>query len=127
MNTPPRILITEDDPLLSVALQDKLAGAGYEVVSAEDGLAALELLKSSTFDLMILDIMMPHLDGFGLLRTLSQQGIPQPIVVAITNLPEEVLTVRLAELHVDRHFIKSETPLEDIVAYVKGKFGGIPA
>lgn len=59
-----RILIVDDNPEIREIIQILLSGEGYETEEAKDGLTALEQLKEKSFDLIILDIMMPHLNGY---------------------------------------------------------------
>jgi len=68
MSSPYRILIAEDDPALGPLLVELLQAEGYEIQWAKDGLEALHCLERSSFDLLISDIQMPLLDGFGLLE-----------------------------------------------------------
>ena len=66
-----KILVADDDRLLRGLLEHKLAVAGFEVDIAEDGGAALELARTMKYDLMVLDAMMPVMDGFEVLRRLK--------------------------------------------------------
>ncbi|CAN5760178.1 response regulator [soil metagenome] len=77
---PPRILIVDDDPNLLVLLADQLRNDGYEVVTARDGREALRLLKSGWPDLLIVDMMMPRMDGLSLAREIKAQA-DLPIIV----------------------------------------------
>lgn len=72
------ILVVEDNPALRETLADILIGNGYRVDTAEDGLAALDHLARSSFDVVILDLAMPRLDGIGMLERLEP---PHPAVV----------------------------------------------
>ncbi len=67
-----KIMIVDDAAELRDVLRLYLENAGYEVLEAEDGLKALECLKSQDIDMMILDIMMPNMDGFELLKYLDR-------------------------------------------------------
>ena len=62
-------------------MQDTLADAGYEPMLAADGQEALDLLMQKHVDLMILDVMMPKLDGFSLLSTIRHSGSQLPVLV----------------------------------------------
>ncbi|HUG48283.1 MAG TPA: response regulator transcription factor [Candidatus Limnocylindria bacterium] len=76
----PRILIVDDDPNLLVLLADQLSDDGYEVVTARDGREALRLLKAGWPDLLIIDMMMPRMDGLSLAREIKAQA-DLPIIV----------------------------------------------
>lgn len=65
---PKRVLIAEDEPSIALSLEFLLQGAGYEVTTARDGNAALRLAESIRPDLIVLDIMLPLLDGFEVCR-----------------------------------------------------------
>lgn len=70
MTNKQRILIADDDPALISILTHLLESENYEVISASDGVAALEAARRTMPDLVILDLMMPRLDGFGVLMKL---------------------------------------------------------
>ncbi len=77
------VLIVDDDTGVQETLEAILEFEGYEVAIAHDGLEALEWLTQATPDLVLLDLMMPRLDGFGVVRELEQRGrrSAMPIVV----------------------------------------------
>lgn len=76
-----RILLAEDHEEAAEALVRELGGLGHEVVIAGDGTFALELAKTGSFDLFILDRMMPRIDGLEVLRQLRALGMEQPAIM----------------------------------------------
>lgn len=80
----PRILIVEDDPQVRglVSLLSQRAGIGYAV--AADGRAAIAIMESAEFDLVLLDLMMPHVDGYCVVDWLAQRPRPRPPVIVMT-------------------------------------------
>ncbi|MGD8626499.1 MAG: response regulator transcription factor [Anaerolineae bacterium] len=83
-----RILVVEDDLTLLDTLEYNLAGEGYEVITAADGLTALEVAREEQPDLIVLDLMLPRLDGFEVCRVLRRE----------TNVPILMLTARTDEV-----------------------------
>ena len=77
----PAILVVDDEPTLRDLMTDILIDEGYLVRSAPDGVAALELHASAPADVIVSDIMMPRLDGFGLVRVLRDRGDLTPMVL----------------------------------------------
>ena len=71
-----RILIVEDDKSISDLLCMNLSVAGYHCDAAEDGKQAVQMIHGSSYDLAILDIMLPEIDGFALYEHMSTKGIP---------------------------------------------------
>ena len=78
--TAPRILIVDDDPNLLVLLADQLRADGYEITTARDGDEALRRLRTAWPDLLIIDMMMPRMDGLTLAREIKAQA-DLPIIV----------------------------------------------
>jgi DNA-binding response OmpR family regulator len=78
--TAPRILIVDDDPNLLVLLADQLRADGYEIATARDGDEALRRLQGSWPDLLIIDMMMPRMDGLSLAREIKSKA-DLPIIV----------------------------------------------
>lgn len=77
----PRILVVEDDPSIQLGLKMALGNEGYEVTLADDGVTGLEQIKSTAWDLVVLDVMLPRLNGYELLRELRALGLDVPVLV----------------------------------------------
>ena len=80
-NSLARILVAEDETSLNDLLQDALRMNGYETISAKHGLEALRLIREQKPDLVILDINMPQLDGFGVIEKLRNENNSVPVIV----------------------------------------------
>ena len=84
------VLIVEDDDRVREVLEEVLGGAGYRPIATQDGLEALDWLSSMPVDLIIVDILMPHLDGPGLIKQVRQTSqwaaIPILVLSAFANL-----------------------------------------
>src|SRR5215471_11135063 len=76
-----RVLIIEDEPGLVMALTQRLSSEGYAVEMAADGNEGLARGTDEAFDLIILDLMLPHKSGFDVCRDLRQRGINTPIIM----------------------------------------------
>lgn len=111
---PPKILIIEDEVPMAKALELKLNRAGYQATVAENGQKGLELLKKETFDLIVLDLIMPEMDGFTVLAELKEKHNTLPIIVhSSLSQPEDIRRVK--ELGATEYFTKYTTPLSKIV------------
>ena len=76
-----KILIIEDDKATADFVAKGLQDAGYQTGHAEDGVRGLEMAKSGTFDLAVVDIMLPGLDGFAVIRGIREAGVEMPLLV----------------------------------------------
>jgi len=76
-----RVLVVDDDRRLRDMLRRALSSAGYDVDTAEDGGHALAAISGRAFDLVVLDVLMPGVDGFGVARRLRQRGDPTPVLM----------------------------------------------
>ena len=86
-----RILIVEDDFDISELLQSWLTEAGYQTAEAEDGLKALEVFESGQFDLVLLDLMLPRLDGFGICEWIRKRSdVPIVMLTALDGEDEQL-------------------------------------
>ncbi|HLL04277.1 MAG TPA: response regulator transcription factor [Myxococcaceae bacterium] len=85
----PSILIVEDDPNLRLGLQDNLQDEGYEVATAASAPEADALLRSRTFDLLILDVMLPGEDGYSLCRRLRAAGLRSMVMMLTARTLED--------------------------------------
>lgn len=86
-----RLLYVEDDDYLSFVTKDNLEVNGYNVVHARDGLQAKELFKNHSFDLCILDVMLPHVDGFSLAEHIRETNQHIPIIFLTARSMKEDL------------------------------------
>lgn len=103
------ILVVDDDPAIRQLLTDVLELDGYEVSVAVDGLAAAEAVRQSSPDFVILDLMMPGLDGFGVLEAIrAQPGEPVPVLM-LTAAAESEANARAWASGVDYYLSKPFT------------------
>jgi len=112
-----KILVIEDEESILMALEDNLRLEGYEVSSAKDGLQGLAAAKERGYDLIILDIMLPKMDGFEVCKQLRQAGITTPILI-LTAKSQEIDKVLGLELGADDYVTKPFSPRE-VLARVK--------
>lgn len=82
-----RVLYVDDEDTLRFLVKEQLSAEGFDVVVAEDGLAAMECMREQTFDVVLLDILMPGLDGFAVLREMRNRP-KQPRVIMLTGVSE---------------------------------------
>lgn len=113
-----KILIVEDERLIAKPLAMKLQFSGFEVKNAYDGAEALSAMANEKFDLVLLDLMMPKVDGFDVLSELKKRGDMTPVIVA-SNLSQEKDISRVLELGVTSYYVKTNTTLEEIVTNIK--------
>ena len=121
MNKKLRILIAEDERAIASALDLKLKHEGFETKVVFNGIDAVELIKEEKFDLLILDLIMPQLDGFGVLESLKEKGVKMPIIVA-SNLSQAEDINKAKDLGASDFFVKSDTPVAEIVEKIKKYF-----
>lgn len=113
-----RVLIVEDEKPLSHALDLKLQHEGFITSVATNGEDCLKLIEEGEFDVVLLDLMMPVLDGFQVLERLQQKE-KRPAVFVLSNLSQAEDEQRVLALGARKYFIKSDTPLGVIVEEVK--------
>jgi two-component system response regulator MprA len=101
------VLVVDDDPLIAGMLRLVLEGEGYEVREASDGRAALESVQADAPDVMVLDMMMPHVDGYGVLTALrdgSFGGGTRVVMLTCCSAEEDVR--RCLEMGADDYLTK---------------------
>lgn len=125
MNGKPRILVVDDEKLITTMLTDILEAHGYEVLQAFDGQEGLKLARAEQPDLIILDVMMPKLDGFKMARLLKFDRNFQhiPIIILTAKAGEQDLhTSKLSGA--DLYLVKPVDPkllLEKIGSLLKDR------
>jgi DNA-binding response OmpR family regulator len=119
----PTILVADDEEDLRELVTYRLTRSGYQVIGAGDGLQALELAAERTPDLMVLDVMMPKLDGYELTRRVRAEA-------ALRSIPVILLTARSQESDIDRGFevgaddyLKKPFNPDELVARVRAVLG----
>jgi len=100
-----RILLVEDEQGLIITLTDRLQSEGFQVVSAADGKLGFDLASSETFDLIVLDVMLPKKNGYDVARDLRQRGITTPILM-LTAKGETIDKVLGLKLGADDYLTK---------------------
>jgi len=113
-----KVLIVEDEKPLAQALHLKLKKNNIESEIAYNGVEALKFLEDQNFDLILMDLIMPQMDGFVLLEELKKKGVKTPVVIT-SNLGQEEDIKRSIELGAKDYIIKSDTPIVEIVNRIK--------
>lgn len=116
------ILIVEDEHPIARTLQLKLEHNGFAAVCAANGEEALTILSSTAIDLILLDLVMPIMDGFVVLEELKKKKNTPPIIV-LTNLGQDDDAKRCLALGAQEYIIKAETPLADIIGKISHTLG----
>lgn len=120
-NDKKKVLVVEDEKVVSDALRQKFDLEGFETTVAPNGTYALEYLKNEKFDLILLDLVMPVMDGFKFLAELeiNQQLNDAPIVI-LSNLQRESNEVKaLPDEYRAHYMVKTDTKLTEIIENVK--------
>lgn len=113
-----RILIIEDEKPLAHALDLKMTHEGYETVVATTGEAGLAEASTGKFDLILLDLILPGIDGFTILKELKEKKA-KTVVIILSNLGQDEDRKKAEEFGVKQYLVKSNVPLADIVKVVK--------
>ncbi len=117
------LLIVEDDALLNRALFDVFSNEKFNVQSVGNGLDVLESVKNQLPDVILLDLILPGLDGFAVLKQLKSETKTASIpVVVISNLGSAADVKSAKSLGADEYFIKANSEIKQIVDYVKKLF-----
>ncbi|MCR5872901.1 response regulator transcription factor [Phenylobacterium sp. J426] len=121
----PYILIADDDPLLRAILEHKLEAAGYAVKSVEDGRAALEAAAEDIPGVVVLDAMMPVMDGFEALRRFKQDPrLADVAIIMLTALKREADIVSALKLGAADYVPKPFNP-DELVARLDRLMSGL--
>lgn len=115
-----KILVAEDDKLISNSLCDALKAAGFEPTAAYDGEEAVAKAKELIPDLVLLDIMMPKLDGISVLWELKADPATAHVpVVVSTNIGDVETISKIIEAGAVDYLLKSDQSVDDIIQKVK--------
>ncbi len=115
-----KILLVEDDAFVSDIYQTKLGQVGFDVTSAENGVEAVKRLEENLPDLILLDIVMPYMDGMEVLKKLKENEKWKDIpVVLLTNLSEKEKVEEGVRMGANDYLIKSHFTPSEVVTKVK--------
>lgn len=115
-----RIMVVEDEKLLQDAYQFMLKYAGYDVKVASNGLEALHLVKSFKPEIILLDVLMPKLDGIGFLQQARvKDSLPDTLVIACTNLTDQPTADKMMAYGADHQILKSNISPRQLVDLIQ--------
>lgn len=115
-----KVLIIEDEEILLTALKEELSGGGYETEGAVDGIEGLDKVKTFKPDLILLDLLMPKMDGMEVLQKLKAGAETRNIpVVILTNLSDYEKISEALSLGAMDYLVKANYKLEDLLDKVK--------
>lgn len=120
-----KILVVEDEKFLMRVLKDNLEAEGCAVDTAMNGDEAMERVRKSTPDLVLLDLLLPKRDGFFVLEEIrkNQEWKTMPVII-LSNLGGDADIKRALDLGADDYFVKSQHPIEEVVGKVREYLAG---
>lgn len=115
-----KVLVVEDEEILLTALKEELENGGYEVAGAVDGQDGLDKVKAFNPDLILLDLVMPKMDGMEMLRKLKENTETRNMpVMILTNLSDYERISEALSLGAMDYLVKANYKLEDLLEKVK--------
>lgn len=115
-----KILFVEDETSLQVAIGESLKKVGYSINVAGDGEQALDFIKNNDYDLIILDIILPKIDGFEVLKEIKQMPNKKEIpVLILTNLETSKDVQKALELGATNYLVKANYSLEQMLEKIR--------
>lgn len=116
-----RILLAEDDKFIARAYKDGLEKEGFDIVLVEDGKEAWNKIQKETFDLILLDIIMPEKDGFEILEDMKLNDDIDMSVMVISNLGQSEDIKKAKKLGAKDYLVKSQHSMKEVVSRVKSQ------
>ena len=113
-----KILIIEDTKAISKALSLKLSNESIDVVTVSTGREAIDTISRDSFDVILLDLVIPDIDGFSILETLKLKGSKAQVIV-LSNLSQKEDIEKAKTFGVKEYFIKADTPISEVVEFTK--------
>lgn len=122
-----KVLLVEDEEFIRDLYVRQLTQSGFDVKAVGDGNGALQALKSDTFDLLLLDIMLPGINGLQVLREFKAANANSPMkVVLLTNLGQEAVIKEGFELGAHAYLIKASFTPDQVVNEINNVLSGQP-
>ena len=127
MTTPRRVLLADDDRYLRRAAEARLRQQGFTVLTAADGEEALQMALAERPDIILLDLIMPKVQGFEVLRALKQAESTAAIpVIVLSNLGQESDRAQCLESGAAAYFVKANLSLQELVRTVQATLAQEP-
>lgn len=115
-----KILVIEDEATLQKALMEALTQESYDVLSALDGLRGLEMAREEKPDLILLDIILPKMDGFEVLKELKKdESVSEIPIIILTNLSNMSDIQKTLDLGATTYLVKADFHLKDVLEKIK--------
>jgi DNA-binding response OmpR family regulator len=125
---PIKIVLAEDEPMIALAYQQALTYHGFNVTVARDGKEALAVIEKEQPDLLLLDVIMPHMNGIEVLEVLRTNSELQKLsVIMLTNLGQPSDAERVEKLGARAYLIKANLSLDDLVRHISDAVQDIPS
>ncbi len=122
--TTPHILVAEDDKMYASVYKNKLTKEGYDVTLVSNGIDAVKKAKEIKPDLMLMDLIMPVMDGFEALRQIKEDpGSSNVRVIVMSNLGQDSDISRAKELGAEEYFVKSSVSIMELMDKIKAYIG----
>jgi len=119
-----KILIIEDEEIMISLLQKKLKKEGYEVLIARDGKEGIEKMKETKPDLILLDIVMPKMGGFGVMETMKKDNKLKDIpIIVVSNSGQPVELDKARDLGARDWLVKTEFDPQEVIKKIKKQIG----
>ena len=123
-----RILLAEDDRLLRRAAEARLRQQGFEVLTATDGEEALRVARAERPDLVLLDVVLPRLQGFDVLEALKRDAVTSRIpVIVLSNLSQMRDVEQAMALGAEAYLVKAHLSLQDLMEKIETTLASEPA
>ncbi len=113
-----RILLAEDEASIREVLSRRLQQAGYEIIEAKDGQAAIKLFKGNTVDVVLLDLVMPLKSGFDVLEEIRVKMKSKVPVIILSNLDQKEDLELTKNLGADEFIVKSNVSMRNLISRI---------
>lgn len=117
-----KILVLDDEPSLANGLRDKLNKEGFDADIARNGVDGLKMMEGKKYDMVLLDMVMPRMNGLAFLDAMKD---PKPPVIGFSNNANGIMAEAMSK-GVIRYFIKSDHSLREIMDYIKNYLDATP-
>lgn len=115
-----KILVVDDDPFILDMYVLKFKDQGFQIDTATDGQMALEKIQTEKFDIVLLDVIMPKMDGFDVMKKIKEYNMPQSFkILFLTNFGQKEDVEKGMELGADGYIIKAHFTPSEVVTKVK--------